>query len=261
MKTVIHATLALATAMTFLPTMLTAAPEKAPAKEKAAEPAPAKEKGKAAEPAPAKEKAADEAPAEEGPTPAQLKARKMKKPVYMKAAEAIKVAEAANQPILLFFLVDRDPVSDFLRQKVLSNKLFRDELAKQNVVMLTIKIKPEMPKNARERPKKIDLKGVKEAERKLIENFGLDEKAAKQAVANGGPERTYMDIVNYPAVIGLSPDGMKHLFRMGRYDKDGGMGVWISTVADTLRAAGFEPVVTPKIQKVLDNPDDPRKWK
>ena len=242
MKTAINATIVLAAAMTLLPTVLTAAPEKAPAKEKAAEPA-------------------AEAPADEGPTPAQLKARKAKKPLYMKAAEAIKVAEAANQPILLFFLVDRDPLSEFLRQKVLSNKLFRDELAKQNVVMLTIKIKPEMPKNAKEKPKKIDLKGMKDAERKLIENYGLDEKAAKQAAANGGAERTYMDIVNYPAVIGLSPDATKHLFRMGRYDKDGGMGVWISTVADTLRTAGFEPVVTPKIQKVLDNPDDPRKWK
>ena len=238
MKHTINVALAFAAAMAFLPAALTAAPEKAPAKEKAAA----------------------EAPADEGPTPAQLKARKMKKPVYMKAAEALKVAEDANQPILLFFLVDRDPVSDFLRQKVITNKLFRDELAKQNFVMLTVKIKPEQPKG-REKPKKIDLKGMKEAEVKLIQNFGLDEKAAKQAMANGGAERTYMDIVNYPAVIGLSPDGAKNLFRMGRYDKDGGMGVWISTVADTLRSAGFEPVVSPKLQKVLDNPDDPKKWK
>jgi len=158
------------------------------------------------------------------------------------------------------FLVERDPVSDFLRQKVLTNKLFRDELLKQNAVLLTIKIKPEQPKG-RERPKKIDLKGMKEAEVKIVQNFGLDEKAAKQAAQQGQPERTYMDIVNYPAVICLSPDGMKHLFRMGRYDREGGMGVWISTVADTMRAAGYEPVVTPKIQKVLDNPDDPKKWK
>ena len=247
MKHTINAALTLVAALALLPTTLMAAPEKAPAKE-----SPAKE-------SPAKEKPADEA-ADEGPTPAQLKARKMKKPMYMKAAEALKVAEAANQPIMLVFLVDRDPVSDFLRQKVLTNKLFRDELAKQNLVLLTVKIKPEQPKG-REKPKKIDLKGMKEAEVKLIQNFGLDEKAAKQAAAQGQPERTYMDLVNYPAVIGLSADGTKHLFRMGRYDKDGGMGVWISTVADTLRAAGFEPVVTPKIQKVLDNPDDPRKWK
>ena len=247
MKATINAGLVLAAAMALLPTALTAAPEKAPAKD-----APAKE-------SPAKEKPADEA-ADEGPTPAQLKARKMKKPMYMKAAEALKVAEAANQPIMLVFLVDRDPVSDFLRQKVLTNKLFRDELAKQNLVLLTVKIKPEQPKG-REKPKKIDLKGMKEAEVKLIQNFGLDEKAAKQAAAQGQPERTYMDLANYPAVIGLSADGTKHLFRMGRYDKDGGMGVWISTVADTLRSAGFEPVISPKIQKVLDNPDDPRKWK
>ncbi len=248
MKATINVALVLAAAMAFLPTALKAAPEKAPAKD-----APAKE-------APAKEKPAEEASADEGPTPAQLKARKAKKPMYMKAAEALKVAEAANQPLMVVFLVERDPVSDFLRQKVLTNKLFRDELLKQNAVLLTIKIKPEQPKG-RERPKKIDLKGMKEAEVKIIQNFGLDEKAAKQAAQQGQPERTYMDIVNYPAVICLSPDGMKHLFRMGRYDKEGGMGVWISTVADTMRAAGYEPVVTPKIQKVLDNPDDPKKWK
>ena len=250
MNATINAGLVLAAAMALLPTALTAAPEKAPAKDAPAKEAPAKEK----------EKPAEEAAADEGPTPAQLKARKAKKPMYMKAAEALKVAEAANQPIMLVFLVDRDPVSDFLRQKVLTNKLFRDELAKQNFVLLTVKIKPEQPKG-RERPKKVDLKGMKETELKLIQNFGLDEKAAKQAAAQGQPERTYMDLVNYPAVIGLSADGTKHLFRMGRYDKDGGMGVWISTVADTLRSAGFEPVISPKIQKVLDNPDDPRKWK
>lgn len=250
MKHTINAALALVAALALLPTALTAAPEKASAKDAPAKEAPAKEK----------EKPAEEAAAEEGPTPAQLKARKAKKPMYMKAAEALKVAEAANQPIMLVFLVDRDPVSDFLRQKVLTNKLFRDELAKQNFVLLTVKIKPEQPKG-RERPKKVDLKGMKEAELKLIQNFGLDEKAAKQAAAQGQPERTYMDLANYPAVIGLSADGTKHLFRMGRYDKDGGMGVWISTVADTLRSAGFEPVISPKIQKVLDNPDDPRKWK
>ena len=250
MKATINAGLVLAAAMALLPTALTAAPEKAPAKDAPAKEAPAKEK----------EKPAEEAAADEGPTPVQLKARKAKKPMYMKAAEALKVAEAANQPIMLVFLVDRDPVSDFLRQKVLTNKLFRDELAKQNFVLLAVKIKPEQPKG-RERPKKVDLKGMKEAELKLIQNFGLDEKAAKQAAAQGQPERTYMDLANYPAVIGLSADGTKHLFRMGRYDKDGGMGVWISTVADTLRSAGFEPVISPKIQKVLDNPDDPRKWK
>ena len=236
MKHPIPAVLALVAAMTLMPTVLTAAPEK-------------KEAPAAAE------------AAEEGPTPAQLKARKMKKPMYMKAAEALKTAEAANQPIMLFFLVDRDPVSDFLRQKVMTNKLFRDELVKQNAVLLSIKIKPEMPKNPREKPKKIDLKGMKETEIKIIQNFGLDGKAAKQAQQQGKPEMTYMDISNYPAVIGLSPDGAKQIFRMGRYDKEGGMGVWISTVADTLRSAGFEPVISPKIQKVLDNPDDPRKWK
>ena len=30
---------------------------------------------------------------------------------------------------------------------------------------------------------------------------------------------------------------------------------------DTLRTGGIEPVISPKVQKVLDNPDDPKKWK
>ena len=240
MKVTINVALALAAAMAFLPTALTTAPEKAPAKEKAAA----------------------EASADEGPTPAQLKARKAKDPRgYRKADVALKVAEAANQPILMFILIDQtpaNPVSEFLEKKVLTNKLFK-ELAKENVVLLKLKLKAEQVRG-KEKPKKIDIKGLKAAEVKLIQNFGLDEKANKQAMANGQPERTYMDLSNYPAVIGLSPDGAKHLFRMGRYDKDGGMGVWISTVADTLRSAGFEPVVTPLIQQVLDNPDD-KKWK
>ena len=251
MKTAINATLVLAAAMTLLPTVLTAAPEKAPAKEKAAESA-----------APAKDKPAAEAPADEGPTQAQLKARKAKDPRgYRKADKALQVAEAANQPILMFILVDQtpaNPVSEFLEKKVLTNKLFK-ELAKENVVLLKLKLKAEQMKG-KEKPKKIDVKGLKAAEVTLVQNFGLDEKANKQAMANGQPERTYMDLVNYPAVIGLSPDGTKCLFRMGRYDKDGGMGVWISEVADTLRSHGFEPVVTPLIQQVRDNPDD-KKWK
>ena len=213
--------------------------------------------------APAKEKEA--APAEaaaEGPTPAQLKARKAKKPIYMKAVEAFKAAEAAAQPVLAFIFIDQNPASDFLEKKVLTNKLFRDDLAKDNVVLLKIKVKHDQGgKDPKTKGKKIDLRGLKEKERKIVENFGLDEKAAAQAAKADKPELTYLDAVNYPAVICLSPDGSKQIFRMGRFDSQGGMGVWISTVADTLRAAGFEPVVSPKLQKVLDNPDDPKKWK
>ena len=201
-----------------------------------------------------------EAAAPEGPTPAQLKARKAKKPIYMKVAEALKVAEATAQPLLVFMVVERDPASDFLEKKVLTYKAFRDELVKQNFVLLKLKIKAAAPANAKERPKKIDLKGMKPAEQKIVENFGLDESAAAQAKKND-KELTYNDIVNYPAVICLSPDGMKQLFRMGKFDKDGGMGVWISTVVDTLRSCGIDPVVSPKVQKIIDNPDDPKKWK
>ena len=214
--------------------------------------------------APAKEKEA--APAAEteaeGPTPAQLKARKAKVlKGYRKFNDAKKVAEAANQPILAFIFIEQSPVSELIEKKLLTNKLVRDELIKDNAVLLTIKLKRDLSaKDPKDKGKKVDLRPLKEPERKLVENFGLDEKAAAQAKKND-KEITYADAVNYPAIIGISPDGMKQLFRMGSYDKDGGMGVWISTVVDTLRTGGIEPVISPKVQKVLDNPDDPKKWK
>lgn len=212
----------LVAALTLLPTLVTAAPEKK------------------AEPA-----------AEAGPTPAQLKARKQKKLAgYTKIEQTVKVAEAANQPIMAFVFIEQNPVSDFLEKKVFSNRTFRNELAKQNVVLMKLKLKLDAKSKG---DKKIDLKGLKEPERKFIENFGLDERRAAQ-LKRQNKEIDAMHAMNYPAIIGLSPDGLKQLFRMGSYDRDGGMGVWISTVVDTLRAAGFEPEITPVIQKILDDP-------
>lgn len=214
--------MALVAALTLLPTLVTAAPEKK------------------AEPA-----------AEAGPTPAQLKARKLKKLTgYTKIEQTVKVAEAANQPIMAFVFIEQNPVSDFLEKKVFSNRTFRNELAKQNVVLMKLKLKLDAKSKG---DKKIDLKGMKEPERKFIENFGLDERRAAQ-LKRQNKEIDAMHAMNYPAIIGLSPDGLKQLFRMGSYDRDGGMGVWISTVVDTLRSAGFEPEITPVIQKILDDP-------
>lgn len=214
--------MALVAALTLLPTAVTAAPEKK------------------AEPA-----------AEAGPTPAQLKARKLKKLTgYTKIEQTVKVAEAANQPIMAFVFIEQNPVSDFLEKKVFSNRTFRNELAKQNVVLMKLKLKLDAKSKG---DKKIDLKGLKEPERKFIENFGLDERRAAQ-LKRQNKEIDAMHAMNYPAIIGLSPDGLKQLFRMGSYDRDGGMGVWISTVVDTLRSAGFEPEITPVIQKILDDP-------
>ena len=211
----------------------------------------------------AKEK--ESAPAEaaaEGPTPAQIKARKAKVlKGYRKFNDAVKVATAANQPILACIFIEQSPVSEILEKKILTNKLVKDELAKDNVVLLTLKLKRDQnAQDPKDRGKKIDLRPLKEPERKLVENFGLDERAAERAKKDN-KELTCLDAVNYPAIIGISPDGMKQLFRMGSFDKDGGLGVWMATVVDTLRTGGFEPVISPKVQKVLDNPDDPKKWK
>lgn len=186
-----------------------------------------------------------------GPTPAQLKARKLKKPGgYTKVDQAIKVAEAANLPVMAFVFIEQNPASDFLEKKVFSNRLFRNELAGQNVVLLKLKLK--LDANSK-KDKRIDLRPLKEPERKFIENFGLDARRAAQ-MKRQDKELEYYHAANYPAIIGLSPDGLKQLFRMGSYDRDGGMGVWLSTVVDTLRTAGIEPVITPAIQKILDDP-------
>ena len=66
----------------------------------------------------------------DGPTPAQLKARKLKKPIYTKTQEALKAAEACNQPILAFLLIEQNDIkdpnartSDFIEKKLLTQKV------------------------------------------------------------------------------------------------------------------------------------------
>ena len=48
---------------------------------------------------------------------------------------------------------------------------------------------------------------------------------------------------------------------MPSYDKDGGFGVWLTTVVDMLRTAQVEPEVSKAIEKILENPTEPKKWK
>ena len=209
-------------------------------------------------------KGAKEAKADEektGPTEAEMaKARKLKKPIYMKPVEALKAAEMCGQPLAIFFLIEdlnpKFPVSQYIEKKLMSMKPFKDDFAKKNLVLLKLKAKRDG-----KTPKKINLRQMKEPERKLFENFGLDEKAVARAKRENKDEPKFDDSSNYPAVVVISPDGTRKLFRMPNSDRDGGFGVWLTTVVDMLRTAQVEPEVSKAIEKILENPTEPKKWK
>ena len=196
-----------------------------------------------------------------GPSEAEMaKARKLKKPIYMKSAEALKAAEMCGQPLVVFFLIEdtnpKFPISQFIEKKLMGEKKFKDDFAKKNLVLLKLKAKRD-GKN----PKKINLRQLKEPDRKMFENFGLDEKAVARAKRENKDEPKFDDSSNYPAVVVVSPDGTRMLFRMPSYDKEGGFGVWLTTVVDMLRTAQLEPELSKEIEKILENPTEPKKWK
>ena len=197
-----------------------------------------------------------------GPTEAEMaKARKLKKAVYTKSAEALKAAEMCGQPLAVFFLIEdvnpKFPISQIIEKKLMGMKQFKDDFAKKNLVVLKLKAKRADGKNA----KKINVRQLKDADLKLFENFGLDEKAVARAKRDGKDEPKFDDASNYPAVVVISPDGTRLLFRMPSYDKEGGFGVWLTTVVDMMRTAQFEPEVSKAIEKILENPTEPKKWK
>ena len=206
-------------------------------------------------------KEAKEAEEKTGPTEAEMaKARKLKKPIYMKSAEALKAAEMCGQPLVIFFLIEDMPggypISQFIEKKLMSMRQFKDDFAKKNLVLLKLKAKRD-DKNR----KKINLRPLKGSDLKLFENFGLDDNAVARAKRDNKDEPKFDDASNYPAVVVISPDGTRKLFRMPSYDKDGGFGVWLTTVVDMLRTAQFEPEVSKAIEKILENPTEPKKWK
>lgn len=191
--------------------------------------------------------------AETAEAPAKPKKKVAKKPNYVnKYDQAQKVAEANDEPIVVFMLTD-SMKSKFLEQKVMKFKPFFKDLATKNLVILTIKLK-EDSKN----PKLVDLKRLKAAERKVVENFGLDPKRETLAKKNND-KVSAADVQNYPAVVVISPDGTRELFRMPPFDTKvenvkAGFGVWLSAVVDNLRNKGIEPVISKEVQAILDNP-------
>ena len=251
MKATINVAFALVAAMALMPTALTAAKD-APAK--GFENLAAKEAKDTKE----AKGASEDKP---GPTEAEMaKARKLKKPIYQKSVEALKAAEMCGQPLVVFFLIEdtnpKFPISKIIEQKLMGMKQFKDDFAKKNLVLLKLKAK----RDGRD-PKKINVRQMKAPDLKMFENFGLDESAVARAKRDGKDEPKFDDSSNYPAVVVVDPTGTRKLFRMPNYDKDGGFGVWLATVVDQLRTAQVEPELSKTVEKILENPDDPKKWK
>ena len=206
--------------------------------------------------APATDKGKD-APAADSSevTPEQLKFRKLvkTKPSYTKYVDAKNLAEKSGFPLIVVVLPDTPNVA-FLK-KVLTRKEFVKEFVSQNCVLVFMKVKLDS-KN----PKKIDVKPLKEVELKFLENHVVSDRAIHQAKQQNKEEPKFSDTSCYPLIICMDSAGQKELFRMGAYDKEGGFGVWLSTVVDSFKSAGIEPVISPLVQKIIDNPDD-KKWK
>lgn len=196
----------------------------------------------------------------DGPTPEQLKARKAKRPSYTKFADAKAAAEKCGLPLLVAALPDLSGPQGagiaMLKQKVLNNKDFMKDFAARNCVLAFMKIKPDS-KN----PKVVDTRPMKEPELKFIENFAVNKQMIAKAKQQKQDEPKYTDMKFYPAIICMDSKCEKELFRLASYDKDGGFGVWLSQVVDMFRSAGIEPVLSPRVTKIVENPDDPKKWK
>ncbi len=191
--------------------------------------------------------AADAAAAET----AKPKKKMKKKPMYTKFAEAMKVADNNEEPVLVLLYMDKDKRGDELEKALFKWPQFAKDYAKNNLILFKMKLKPSKD------GKKLDPKGSfkTENERRFIENYGLDEKKAAIAKRDG-KNFDAMDVGNYPAVICVkgNEDNQELLFRMEAYDKDAGPGVWLSTLDALLRTKDVEPVVSDKVQKILDDP-------
>ncbi len=204
----------------------------------------------------AAEKEKDAAAEEAGPTPAQLKMRKTKRPSYTKFALAKEVAEKSGLPLFVAILPDGNPNVAFLKQKVINHKAFMKDFAAKNCVICFVRVKPDGKD-----PKKIETRSLKEPELKFLENFVVNDRILAKAKQAKQDEPTFKDLKLYPALIAVDSQCQKELFRLASYDKEGGFGVWLSQVVDSFRTAGIEPEISETVNKIIENPDDPKKWK
>ena len=197
--------------------------------------------------------------------PAKPKKKLPKKPFYNQSqiAEARKIAENNNEPLLVFILPDLKEADSprsakFFQKTIVQHKLFQG-YAKDNFVVLLIKIKPD------KEGKKIDVKSLDRDPKKgtpirtLIENYGISPRAKQlwhQNKKNTG-EPDAMELNFYPCVVCFEPNPMaqKPLFYMDAYDREGGFPIWLSTLDNFFAASQIETIKKdPKLVKLLDDP-------
>ena len=186
------------------------------------------------------------------------KAMAAKKPFYVKADKAKEIAQAGQWPVLVCLfpkqLPPNSPVVEF-DKKVLAHKAVK-EFIRDNLVVLKLYV----DKDAKNQ-KQIDVKSWKPAERRILENFVVNDEVIARAKKQDKPEPKYTDMACYPVVTLLDPMMQKEIVRLGAYDKDGGLGVFLSQLNDLFATKNLTAVISPLVQKVIDNPDEPKKWK
>jgi len=182
---------------------------------------------------------------------AKPKKKMAKKPFYTKFSEAMKVAEVNEEPVLVLMCFEQDKRGVELEKSLFKWPQFAKDYAKNNLVLLKMKLKPTKD------GKKVDLKMSfkTEDEKRFLENHGINEKAAAQAKQKG-ETLAAVDASNYPAIVCVkgNAENQELLFRMDSYDRDGGPGVWLSSLDALLRTKEVEPVVSKDVQKILDDP-------
>ena len=278
MKTMkISCAAAVAALLACAPLVSAAAPdakkETKPAKAQEGKPAKAKDdKDAKAEAKPVK---VQEAPAREKPSEAAVaKALKAKKQMYTKFADAKEAAWNCQQPLLVALIVGDDEKSKQLDAKALRKKEFAKDFVPANCVLLVWRLKPSKPEVPQTRgrrrgpppkPTAIETRPLKPHETEFLSKFAVSSRAI--AKARGGAAPKFSDIACYPTVLCLDPGCRKLYFRDPKYDTslnnpNASFGVWFSELVDMFRGkTGREPVITPAIQKIVDNPTEPKKWK
>ena len=203
------------------------------------------------------------------------KARKTKRPYYTKFAEAKDAAWKCQQPLVVALLPQGNDRAKVLESKVLKDKLFAKDFVSDNCVLLLWRLKPgkvEAPEGGRQRgrnaqpPKAttIDTRALKPQETKFLTAFVVTPQVKANAKRANAADPKFSEMKHYPCGFCVDPSCSKLLFYIPKYEaaqERAGLGAWLSQMVDLLRAAKVEPAVTPALQKVIDNPTEPKKWK
>ena len=273
MKVKFKCTVAIAALLAGAPMISAAAPDAKKADPPAKE-AKAEKSEKAEKPAKAKEVPLPEKPDEA----AVAKALKAKKPMYTRFADAKEAAWNCQLPLFVALLADNDEKSKRLESKALRHKAFAKDLAPANCVLLIWRLKPSKPEvpqyqgRGRRRaqpppkPTTIEARTLKAQESDFLTKFAVSQQAKSNAKKRGGPELKFTSISCYPTIVCVDPGCRKLYFRDPKYDASLGspnasFGAWLTQTVDMFRKTKRELVISPAVQKILDNPTEPKKWK